>query len=858
MRAKMKQLCRTSLAIALAWASMGATMVADAQTPSPASSATPISERIPEAPATDLIVDAVAAPIPALPSAKTQTSLSGSSIELMGEFETTLFDIYLADKFKGAILADYTDAWLRISEPAEVVAQLQDLKGGERLIPLLTGVIEKRREIPEVGAVFYDLNNFRIIIQPGQSLLERADLALKRKVAPDPNAGFSLQQRLSATASGDLAETTRSAFNHRSIASYGQFFGVMDGAVVSDRAYEVTEGSAGGIFGDYRGRLGYLQTAGTQFSSSLQYMGLNFETAEELFLDQDLIRGSRFEVFVPNRSRVEFYRDGKLLAVQVLDFGLQEINTTAFPQGSYDVDIVITDSFGLVTRERRFFTKSGYLASRAHPIYTLQVGSIRDELRSLDLPVYQTGVRWRAADIFDLRGSVYGSESLHIGAINSNVLYRDYLLVLGAEFSSEDDIGVNGSLSGVLWGTNFGAGISKTVSGGTPPPVVPTPDPTDPFAPVFNLRNRSTKLTFQDRYDISGSVGRTFGQFDLRVAGLRSLESQEATKPYRYSVGPVLDWRLLSDVDDTVRLSSAFTRTERGDIYNLGLFSNHRLLKNLYLTSLVGVRRESGDDKLLAFLGLSYDAKERNEIGTRSRFSAEFENGKDAEGSRITSQSNQLDIDHTGDFLQTIGFVRQNLTSEQSNTSVGLSATSSFLVARNGSVSIAHPVSGEGVLVAELQSSSTSSEFEVLLDNQVAATVKAGSKAVIGVTPYRSYQVSLRPVEGGDLVTFNSKTVPMTFFPGNVIHQKWQAEKVFILLGRLVDEQGQPMPRQRIKGTKEYTATEEDGSFQAEIGGIESLEVDSSKYKCKIALSIPERPEYFIDVGDVRCISSRE
>lgn len=857
-KGKMKRLLSTSVVLALSVNLGVGARVACAQTPPPtaatASKANAPSPTEPLEPGAILVLpEPIAAPLPA----KNQSSATGSTIEPTGEFETTLFDIYVADKFKGAILADYTDTWLRISEPAEVVAQLKDLKEGERLIPLLTGVIEKRRELQDIGSISYDLNNFRIIIQPGQSILETSNLALKRRVAPDPNAGFSLQQRLSGTASGDLSHNTRSAFNHRSIASYGQFFGVMDGAVVSDRAYEVTEGSAGGIFGDYRGRMGYLQTSGSQFAPSLQFMGLNFETAEELFLDQDLIRGSRFELFVPSRSRVEFYRDGRLLAVQVLDFGLQEINTTAFPQGSYDVDIIITDSFGVVTRERRFFTKSGYLASRAHPIYTLQVGSIRDDLRSLDIPVYQSGVRWRAADIFDLQGSVYGSESMHLGSVVSNLLYRNYHMILGTEFSSKGDLGISASFGGIARGTNFNAGITKTLAGGTPPPAVPTPDPNDPFAPVFSLRNRSTALTFQDRYDLSGSVGRTFGKFDLRFGGLRSLDSTSDSTPYRYSVGPSLDWRIWNDVDNTLRLSSSFAHTEQSEIYNVGLFDNYRISRNLSLYSQLGFRREDGEDRFLAFLGLTYDNKERNDLGTRARFSSEFENSTDAEGQRINSESNQLDIDQTGDFIQTVGFIRQNITTQENNTSVGMSATSSFLMARDGSVSLAHPVSGEGVLVAEVPSSSSSAEFEVLIDNQIAATVKSGGRAVIGVTPYRSYQVRIRPVEGGDIVTYDTSSVQMTFFPGNVIHHKWQVEKVFIVLGRLVDESGMPIGHQRIKGTKEYTATEEDGSFQAEIGGLESLEVSSSTHRCKLELSIPERPEYFIDLGDVRCVASK-
>jgi hypothetical protein len=820
---------------------------------SPNATATPSGsgEKIPLAPAHILdSVTEVSQPAPA--PAPTPSDSAARADPVSEAFETTLFDIYLGDKFKGAILADFTESWIRITEPTEVISQLKDLKGGERLVPLLTGIIEKQRSVPDIATVTYDLNAFRIIIQPSENLLGTSAIQLTRRVSPDPDSGFSLQQRLGATGSGDTSTDMRTAFNHRSIASYGEFFGVIDGAAVSDRDYEVTEGSAGGIFGDYRGRGGLLQTSGGQFAPSLQHLGVSFETAEELFLDQDLIRGSKFEVFIPSRSKVEFYRDGRLLAVQVLDFGLQEINTAGFPQGSYDVDIIITDNFGVVTRQRKFFTKSGYLASRARPIYSLHIGSIRDNLNSLDIPVYQTGLRWRAADIFDVSASVYGSEDLHIGSVGSNLLFRDYRLGVESSFSNDGDFGASSSMGGRILGVNFDLGVTKTFVGGEPPPVLPTPDPDDPFSPVFALQDRRDKLTFEDRDELNGNIYREFGPVTLRIAGERTRNSRTDD---RYAVGPVVEWRIREGADSNLKLQLAYAHTESGDIYNSGLTYGYRLTRALQLSSQVGLRRNDKDNEGIVLVSLSYDTKERDGRGTRAKLNSELQNSQDDENRSIISQSNQLDFDHTGGYLQTLGFIRQDTTSEASNTAIGASAISSFLVSGDGGVDISHPVSEEAVLVAELPSESTDTEFQVLINGQIAATVKAGEKAVIGVAPYRAYDVSIRPTEGAELVTYDSSVTKMTFFPGNVRKKRWGIEKIFIILGRLVDQNGAPLARQRIKGTKDYTATEQDGTFQAEVGGSESLFVESQVYRCKLDLNITERPEYFVDLGDVRCIS---
>ena len=98
------------------------------------------------------------------------------------EVETTLFDIYLGDKFKGSVLANYTEHWLEVSDPAEVLDQLKDLKRVEELLPLVKGKINKDREIKDLGRIHFNLNNFSLIIDINPKFLEMVKRETKQNI----------------------------------------------------------------------------------------------------------------------------------------------------------------------------------------------------------------------------------------------------------------------------------------------------------------------------------------------------------------------------------------------------------------------------------------------------------------------------------------------------------------------------------------------------------------------------------------------------------------------------------------------------------------------------------------------------
>jgi len=778
------------------------------------------------------------------------------------EIEVTLFDLYLSDSFQGMILASYTDDWFEIDNPKDVTDQISDLLDAEDLLPLFEGKISGSRTLEELGTISYNLNTFSIIIEPRERFLQSSSIDLLRRV-PDPEKAFSMQQRIGVTSSGTLDEDINTTFSHRTLASTGKYFGRVDGALVQEDSYELTEALAGGIVSDYEFGLGLLQTQGLQFVPSTQFTGLSIRTAEEIFLDQELIRGSRLEVFIPGRARVEFFRGGRLLSVQILDFGLQEVDTRAFPQGSYDVDIVITEDSGRVTRESRFFTKSGFLASRARPLYSLGIGVARDKLSLLDTPVYEAGVRFRATDILELSSSVYGTDKISFGSIEFTGLYRDFLFSGGTNLSSKGDSGVSGSFNGRILGFNFNSRFSETLNAAKASTELgdelDLPESLTEEEELFSVALPSIgrrDLLFQDRSNLSGNLYKSLGPIDLRFSAERNRTGEQET---RYNIGPSVQWRIIDLPQRSLRFQSSYITRHVDTILDNSILGRYRLSKNWALDAQLTHRNRSnrGDtgnaDETFIFTRFTYDA--RTGRSRRGAFlSASNELRKDTRnGQERNSTINQLRGEYTGDYLQTSGFIRDNRVTGGSSTSIGINAQSSFLISGDGKLSVSAPVGSEAVIITEVISRSTESKFDILINNQLYDTIRAGEKSVVGVTPYRTYRVTIRPVEADDIVDYDASVRQVTLFPGNVVKESFSADRVFIALGKLVDVNGEAIAYQRIRGTREYTATEADGSFQMEIGGSEELYVQGRNHDCKLEVSFDEFPQYFIELGKVLC-----
>jgi outer membrane usher protein FimD/PapC len=302
-----------------------------------------------------------------------------------------------------------------------------------------------------------------------------------------------------------------------------------------------------------------------------------------------------------------------------------------------------------------------------------------------------------------------------------------------------------------------------------------------------------------------------------------------------------------------LRYYGSYYDTEQGSIFRNGLGLRWELIRFLELQSRLDYLRGSEYNEAVALAAFVYDARSRSQKGLRAQLSSEYSK-TERDNEKSDNLVNQLMLDYGHDYMRSSGFVRSTSTADNTSTYLGVNAASSFITNADGAITISKPPTEDAVLLVDLRGMKTRSQFDVIFNGQVFETVTAGRIVAVGVNSYQSYDITIRPVEGGELVDYEPTVQRITFFPGNVVRKSWDAAKVFILLGRLLDEQGKPIAHQHIRGTREYTVTEDDGSFQAEITGSDKLFVKSKYYDCELKLEFTEMPQYFIEVGDVRCL----
>lgn len=795
-----------------------------------------------------------------LSSADTSLIESTKSPEIFGE-EVTVFDLYLSDIFVGSILTKYTDDWFEVDDPKDLVDQLKGATSRSEVLPLVSGKIPLSREIPGIGSIQIDYRTFRIIINLDPRLLPTKKINTTGRL-PDPNSEFSLLQTFRTAANGQLDESFTGALNHRTVAAYGKYFARFDGTVVGDKPYVLTEGLLGGIAGDFEFGTGFLQTAGQTFASSVDVLGVRIKTSEQIFADQELIRGSKFSVFIPSRSRVEFFRDGQLIGVQILDYGLQDINTRQFPDGSYDIDIVINEDNGGVQRETRFFTKSGFLSAIDKPIWDFSAGIGRDQLNLFDIPVYQAGVKWRVADLLQLGGSIYGTEDITVLDLNALSYYADNYLTLGVAANNSGNQGVYGSIGGpIAEGFVYSLNASATLN----------PDETisDPVVELTDrnkelIRTRLNDIT-RERRSFSGSLMKQFGDVSIGVVGTQNKRVQnpffnsllprpDRKSPIdnRFAYGPKFEWRILQDQAKSLRFEAFYLHADDGDNVTARLAFQYRFDSDLSVQSELRNDSRSGDNDTTLLNTVSYDARTRQQNGFRGILTNELKNQERVSKQKTVTNNGQ--VNYQTDYLKVDGFVRDIRGEIDPTTNIGIEGSAAFIVSNSGEVSVSRPIQEGAALIVDLESNTTTDKFNVLLNNQVIETVSAGQRTVLGINPYNTYTVMIRPAASDSMLSYDNSSEEFTVFPGNIIKRTWKISSVVVVVGKLVDVNGDPIPLKRIRGTKDYVTTDEFGSFQADLTGDETLFIESEDLECKIKTpDLKNFDGYLMDVGDLVC-----
>ena len=145
-------------------------------------------------------------------------------------------------------------------------------------------------------------------------------------------------------------------------------------------------------------------------------------------------------------------------------------------------------------------------------------------------------------------------------------------------------------------------------------------------------------------------------------------------------------------------------------------------------------------------------------------------------------------------------------------------------------------------------------KFEIYVDRQSAGYAQVGSKTVLPLPAYDTYDIRLES-RADAFLTFDESPRQVTLYPGNVNTMTWQIDRVLVLIGRALDLEGNPIAYARFKNINAFSGTDDRGWFQVETGKTDSLVLlkkDGSQ--CEIALNEYDNSEDVHVFNDLTCI----
>ena len=794
------------------------------------------------------------------------TALTPSGIlKDFSKFESTdqenVLDMFIGDAYQGFARVSVSNSKANFIDPEESFSQLSGLKDPEKVKPLFTEPDKLLREIKGVGRLEIRPNLFQVVLNLDPDMLTLSSLDFSGKVNPS-DAPYSFRQDISYTATDGTSQDVNS------IGLFDSFVGLKEGWLRSRwqylndpnrkdvyGSYEIIDASANFVQDTLRYSAGALQSNPQRFSPYYKFAGISIQTIEQTYLKEETLRGSRFELFLQTRSRVEFYQGARLLDIQYINQGFHEIDTTKFPQGSYQVDIVISDSSGTQRRERKYFTKSGLLALRGFPTYIAEFGAIRDDLTLQDKFAYQTGVSWRAFDFAQIESIVYGSDVHNAASLEFRGLVGNWQWGLGGAASTKFDPGYIADLNGSLFSENpfrfdFGVSYQKTYSEQFNPLRLPTDSTTRP--PQFDdFDTRFSKEVSVLNYS-STYISKRFDDLEIRYEWTKSIfENQE-----NYYHGPVARWFFYNGNENFWTLNAADYKTQQGDNLTLFLSYQYRQLPWTY-EARVNTSKNKTEGRYFTGAGLQYDTRNgRTALGTRARAIGEVGVIKQDEAQDLGSQGS-LEV-YDGSSIGGITGFGSVVRQDKSQAAYGLSVTNSLTLTENGDSSVSPGALGEALLIVHTNTTSDT-PMEVVVNGQPHGTIIGGGSLAVGLQPFQEYSVAVRPAAKSELVDYEVKTEKVVLYPGNVVHKTFGVQKVFIALGRLIDKSGEPLASKRLKGAKGYAMTEADGTFQAEVKGDEKITINAEDGSTcsfnidKLQAQNSTWDKYFKEFGDVVC-----
>lgn len=798
-----------------------------------------------------------------------QTSVPSGFEDLPTRVETA-FDVFYLGKRLGSYRAVVENGRIRFLQPELIVQNL-----GPQVLPdearaFLSAPLPTNQNLvcfpgqtdncgflpPGTSGVIVAPDTFNVQLFLDRSLL--TDEAGQNLELGPPTSGFSFIQNalFSMSTTTFAGDKLRYGGTFDTYASVGRS-AVMAQTVIDDQRgprleygyYQYSSNryvGAAGLFSDYSSLL----------LNNFQMAGAQFGTNDRLLNNTYGQFSPPIEIVLPRAAVVELSRNGVLLSTRRYEGGLQLVDTSNLPTGSYNVDVVARDGGQVLIQETRSFVKANDIPPPGRTLFNVGLGVRVDEGFVLGAPGVDEGFLPRSSNelIATARASRRIGRATGIGA---------GLLVVGSEFYGEGSvstilgstrltaaaaIGTDGGYgayttgNGILWGVSWNL-TARTIKAKTDPIIAFA---NGDFAPFL----RSEDSLFGNiqfplgggSMSLSGSYTRSDTLRDRYTTGVRYSRTVDIG---RVGTGLLTAFGSVSNFDRRVGVTMSFV---------------NRISRRTTANYAVGAEYSSGRD-ISTRRGFSPVA--RGSLSRRDRLGqADLINelGVSTDSTSDRVYLNSAVYSSLGSIDGTVQY--ENDANGRGYGSVNMNGQTGIAIG-GGKAKIGLRQPGEAMVLIDVkmpdgEDSDRYGGYRLRVDNQSYDLVRPGNLIAVGLQSMANYRIGLQP-ENAPPYEIDLSEREVSLYPGNVVLLTWRAEKSFTMFGQVIDADGKPLPDASVQAGTDVGSTDRNGYFIISSGQDANLQIKRGDgtvcliKPVKDVLGDAPRNQPLVKVGSIPC-----
>ncbi|MEM7121942.1 MAG: TcfC E-set like domain-containing protein [Pseudomonadota bacterium] len=797
-------------------------------------------------------------PIPEPITPDQSTGAVPAGFENLIEPQTNVIDVYYNGRILTSAVATYAPGSITFDDPDAIVDLMEDVDKRAAVTAALTGPLKTHGDLvclpgetledegcgvlqPTVAGVVFDRNAFRADVFVNGTYRAVQGSIGARYLEPSDGDPAVLSYLSGIISGGDQQTNDYDILNHT-------ILGFEDNRVVSDLLYDNRDGfflDQGQFISDqeaWRLQGGLFRTAPLEAVAQEKMIGVGIGTQLDSRMDLDLVTGTPLVLFLPVRSKVDIFGNGRLLASQTYDAGNQVLNTATLPPGSYEVTLRIQEIGGGTREETRFFAKTPELPPSDAPTYVFQIGQlIDDDVQGRDgdligdvtsTHLFRAGTVHRVDDqtgwFADLMGStdqvllqtggVFLDESTRLqgGVIATTEQDYGYFLRYTDRF---DNLGMNLSLRQIF------AGKTREFR---------DPDIFDPF--------------INDSQQFNGALSYRFPDWSTTVSMVGSYSVEDDLKAW--SFGPQFTSQVFYEDGLDIQWTGSVTQSDR-EFLALTQLRFSYVVDNWTYQAALGYRHSDPRPN---------DTSD-NGSGPEGDVLVVWDDQDLVEGDlslRAGAVKNVFEdsIYAGGDYANDIGRVGFDYETAFHSGGSFTTYAGSFdvnLIGNPDGFAFGGPALTEsGVMVLLDGNTDPDRTFLINVDGDPQDKIRLGESVFLPLPPYATYEISLTDDTEG-FVHLDRDSQLLTLFPGNAVSVHFRADELVAIFGRIVNEFGDPVADGRIDGAIGIASTDSSGFFQTEVTTARRLAV-TPPGEAPCAVDLPELPgELYADLGVLTC-----